>query len=214
MPRAGRVSSGAPRLGLTTVRPLALASRSRRRLRGREDWLPGPLAQDQRAGMSFEPAPQLKSLLIAWPRPSCITSLAGACPGPPPPPRRYNVSTAQIDAAIGELVSRHLIRRLPDGQLYRVSPVEYLIPLEGVPGLGPRIDPMGGDLTCRSRQSSWRRVPEDIGRVLHIDSAEPVCVVRAVWATRVEPAAHATTYLPAEMAGPFMGGPPPSAAEA
>ena len=128
--------------------------------------------------------------------------------------RRYNVSTAQIDAAIGELVSRHLIRRLPDGQLYRVSPVEYLIPLEGVPGLGTRIDPMGGDLTCRSRQSSWRRVPEDIGRALHIDSAEPVCVVRAVWATRVEPAAHATTYLPAEMAGPFMGGPPPSAAEA
>src|ERR1019366_657956 len=94
--------------------------------------------------------------------------------------RRYNVSTAQIDAAIGELVSRHLIRRLP----------------------------------CRSRQSPWRRVPEDIGRALHIDPAEPVCVVRAVWATRVEPAAHATTYLPAEMAGPFMGGPPPSAAEA
>src|ERR1019366_7386227 len=53
-----------------------------------------------------------------------------------------------------------------------------------------------------------------IGRALHIDSAEPVCVVRAVWATRVEPAAHATTYLPAEMAGPFMGGPPPRAAEA
>ena len=59
--------------------------------------------------------------------------------------RRYNVSTAQIDAAISELVGRHLIRRLPDGQVHRVSPVEYLIPLEGVPGLRSRIDPMTGE---------------------------------------------------------------------
>src|SRR5712691_5428075 len=34
--------------------------------------------------------------------------------------RRYNVSTAQIDAALGELAAGRLIRRLPDGQLYRV----------------------------------------------------------------------------------------------
>ena len=50
--------------------------------------------------------------------------------------RRYNVSTAEIDAAVSELTTRHLIRRLADGQLYRVSPAEYLIPIEGVPGLG------------------------------------------------------------------------------
>ena len=35
--------------------------------------------------------------------------------------RRYNVSMAEIDAAIGELTRRSLIRRLPDGQLYRAS---------------------------------------------------------------------------------------------
>lgn len=46
--------------------------------------------------------------------------------------RRYNVSTAEIDAAISALVGRHLIRRLPDGQVHRVSAAEYLIPLEGV----------------------------------------------------------------------------------
>jgi hypothetical protein len=119
--------------------------------------------------------------------------------------RRYNVSTAQIDAAVTELIARHLIRRLPDGQLYRVSPVEYLIPLEGVPGLGSRIDPMGGDLTCRSRQTSWRRVPQDIAWALHVDPDEPVCVVRAVWASGGEPAAYGTTYLPADLAGPFIG---------
>src|SRR6266567_6322451 len=55
--------------------------------------------------------------------------------------RRYNVSTAEIDAAVDELVTRHLIRRLPDGQLYRVSPAEYFIPIEGVPGLTSHADP-------------------------------------------------------------------------
>jgi hypothetical protein len=125
--------------------------------------------------------------------------------------RRYNVSTGQIDAAIAELVGRHLIRRLPDGQLYRVSPAEYLVPLEGVAGLGSRVDPMGGDLTCRSHQTSWRRVPEDIGWALHVENAEAVCVVRAVWAASGEPAAYATTYLTAAVAArfaaPSSGGP-------
>src|ERR1700733_6097750 len=76
--------------------------------------------------------------------------------------RRYNVSPGEIENAVAELVSRHLIRRLPEGQLYRASPAEYLIELEGVAGLGSMLDPMGGDLACRSRQVSWRRVPEDI----------------------------------------------------
>ena len=118
--------------------------------------------------------------------------------------RRYNVSTAEIDAAVGELTSRHLVRRLPDGQLYRVSPAEYLIPIEGVPGLASRADPMGGEITCRSRQASWRQVPEDIGWALQIPPAEPVGVIRVQWAAGGEPAAFCTTYLLKEMAGPFI----------
>jgi hypothetical protein len=128
--------------------------------------------------------------------------------------RRYNVSTAQIDAAISRLAGRHLIRRLPGGQVYRVSPVEYLIPLEGVPGLGSRVDPMGVDLICRGRHTSWRRVPEDISWALHADPAEPVCVVRAVWMASGEPAVYTTTYLPADMAGTFLGSALPSTDEA
>jgi hypothetical protein len=118
--------------------------------------------------------------------------------------RRYNVSTAEIDAAVGELTSRHLVRRLPDGQLYRVSPAEYLIPIEGVPGLASRADPMGGEITCRSRQASWRQVPEDIGWALQIPPAEPVGVIRVQWAAGGEPAAFCTTYLLKEVAGPFI----------
>jgi DNA-binding GntR family transcriptional regulator len=116
--------------------------------------------------------------------------------------RRYNVSPAEIETAVGELVSRHLIRRLADGQLYRASPAEYLIELEGVSGLSSSLDPMGGELACRSRQVSWRRVPEDIGWALSLPSSDAVCVVRFLWTAGGEPAACSTTYLPENVARP------------
>jgi len=116
--------------------------------------------------------------------------------------RRYNVSPAEVDAAIGELSARHLIRRLPDGQLYRASPAEYLVSLEGAPGLAALVDPMGGQLDCRSRHVSWRRVPEDIGWSLGVPPGEPACVVRLLWTAGGEPAALATAYLARYVAGP------------
>ena len=116
--------------------------------------------------------------------------------------RRYNVSPAEIETAVGELVSRHLVRRLADGQLYRASPAEYLIEIEGVSGLASTLDPMGGDIACRSRQVSWRRVPEDIGWALGLVSSDAVCVVRFLWTAGGEPAACTTTYVPADRAVP------------
>jgi DNA-binding GntR family transcriptional regulator len=118
--------------------------------------------------------------------------------------RRYNVSTAEIDAAILQLIDRHLIRRLPGGQLYRVSPAEYLVPLHGMPDLVSQVDPMGGELTCASSHISWRRVSEEVGWALRIDPAEPACVLRLLWAVDGERAAYATTYLPAGQADRFI----------
>ena len=115
--------------------------------------------------------------------------------------RRYNVSTAEIGAAVGELAARHLFRRLPDGQLYRASPAEYLIPLEGSPRLASHLDPMGAKIACRSRQVSWRRVPEDIGWILGVPPGDSACVVRLLWTADGEPAALATTYLARHIAG-------------
>ena len=120
--------------------------------------------------------------------------------------RRYNASTAEIDAAVDELSARNLIRRLPDGQLYRVSPAEYLIRIEGVPGLKSRADPMGGQIACRSRQASWRQVPEDIGWALRIPPADLVGVIRMLWTANGQPAAFSTTYLLKDIAGRFMVG--------
>jgi DNA-binding GntR family transcriptional regulator len=114
--------------------------------------------------------------------------------------RRYNVRPAQVEQAVRELAARHLIRQLPDGQLYRASPAEYLIPVQGVPRLGAHLDPMGGEVSCRKRKVSWRRVPEDIGWALGIQPADSVCAVKCHWSVNGEPAAISTTYLTAEAA--------------
>jgi hypothetical protein len=112
--------------------------------------------------------------------------------------RRYNVRPNQVEQAVRELAARHLIRQLPDGQLYRASPAEYLISMNGVPRLGAHVDPMGSDVGCRSRKVSWRRVPEDIGLALGVGPAESICVVKCHWSVNGDPAAISTTYLAKE----------------
>jgi DNA-binding GntR family transcriptional regulator len=114
--------------------------------------------------------------------------------------RRYDVRPAQVEAAVRELAARHLIRQLPDGQLYRASPAEFLIPVQGVPRLGAHVDPMGSDVICRNRKVSWRRVPEDIGWALGVTATGTVCAVKCHWSMNGEPAEISTTYLTATAA--------------
>src|SRR6266566_367338 len=114
--------------------------------------------------------------------------------------RRYSVSSSEIDSAIDELAARHLVRKLPDGQVYRASPAEYWVPLEGIFGLVSRVDPMGGQLACTSRHTTMRRPPEDIGRTLSVASGEPVLAVRCIWTVGGEPGALTTSYLPERIA--------------
>jgi DNA-binding GntR family transcriptional regulator len=124
--------------------------------------------------------------------------------------RRFNVSAADVDAAIDDLAARHLLRRLPDGQVYRASPAEYRVPLEGLSGLTSQVDPMGGQLLCKSRQVSRRRPPEDIGRSLGLEAGEPVLVIRCVWTVGGEPGALSASYLPERLARlwPDLAAPP------
>src|SRR6266851_8702965 len=110
--------------------------------------------------------------------------------------RRYNVTTAEIDAAIELLAARHLLTRLPDGQVFRASPAEYRLALEGLPGLASHVDPMGGVLSCKSRNVSKRRAPEDIARALGLLPGGDVLTIRSTWSVGGEPAAFSTTYLP------------------
>jgi DNA-binding GntR family transcriptional regulator len=110
--------------------------------------------------------------------------------------RRYGVSPAEMEAAIEELAARHLLRRLPDGQVYRASPADYLIQLDGQPDLKASIDPMGMSVMCASRHVSVRRVPEDIGGALGLPPGDSVCVVRCLWTSDGDPAAFSAAYLP------------------
>ena len=109
--------------------------------------------------------------------------------------RRYNVSLTEIDAALGDLVRRSLVRRLPDGQLYRASPADYWIPVEGAAGLGTRLDPMGGAIACQTRHVSRREAPQDIAWALHLPPGAPIRVIRCVWVSAGDPAAVSTAYL-------------------
>ncbi len=88
--------------------------------------------------------------------------------------RRYNVSLTEIDAALADLARRFLVRRLPDGQLYRASPADYWIPLEGAIGLGTRLDPMGGTIVCQTRHVSTREAPQDVAWALHLPGGAPI----------------------------------------
>jgi DNA-binding GntR family transcriptional regulator len=110
--------------------------------------------------------------------------------------RRYNVSMGEIDAAIGDLTRRSLVRRLPDGQLYRASPADYWIPVEGATGIGTRLDPMGSPIECHSRHQSAREAPQDVAWAIGVPTGTPVQVIRSVWTVAGDPAAVSTAYLP------------------
>lgn len=119
--------------------------------------------------------------------------------------RRYGVSLAGIDSAIGELISRSLIRRLPDGQLYRASPAEYRIPLEGIGWLSTWLDPMGDRIACQAGHVSRRAAPQDVAWALGVDRGAPLRVVRRVWAAGGEPVALSTAYVPEAVARAIAG---------
>jgi GntR family transcriptional regulator len=110
--------------------------------------------------------------------------------------RRYNVSLSEIDLAIRDLAGRSLVRRLPDGQLYRASPADYWIPVEGATGLGTRLDPMGSSMECHARHVALREAPQDVAWAIEVPVGAPVQVVRCVWTLGGDPAAISTTYLP------------------
>ncbi len=109
--------------------------------------------------------------------------------------RRYGVSLTEIDAAIAELGRRSLVRRLADGQLYRSSPADYWIPVEGVSGFGTRLDPMGSAITCQTRHVSRREAPQDVAWALGLPVGAAIRVVRCVWSAAGDPAAVSTAYL-------------------
>lgn len=109
--------------------------------------------------------------------------------------RRFNVAPVDVEGVIRDLAARHLVRETPDGRLYRASPADYLIALEGIPGIGASIDPMGASITCVYRKVSWRRTPEEIAQLLCLGPAAEASVIRCLWVANGCRAAVSTTYM-------------------
>ena len=118
--------------------------------------------------------------------------------------RRYHVTTGQVTAAIDELAARHLIRLLPDGKACRMSPAEYMLELEGQHGLLARVEPLHGQLSCKSRSVAWHSVRADIESAIGIAAGEQACILQMLWTVSDEPAAATTTYLAGQGAEPFL----------
>jgi hypothetical protein len=115
--------------------------------------------------------------------------------------RQYDATSELVVAAIGELASRGLIRRTSAGQFCRATPAHYVLPFAGsLHGLRARADPVGGDLSVRSRSVSVHAVRDDIKCVLQIASDEPARMLQLVWAVGGEPAAVTATYLVPQLA--------------
>ena len=131
--------------------------------------------------------------------------------------RRFSVSLAEIDVAVEELSRRSLLRKLPDGQLYRASPAEYQIPIEGVGGLSTTVDPMGSSISCQAKHVSRRPAPQDISWALGLDPGTQVRVIRCLWTSGGSPVAMSTAYVPqgpgARSATGSRVSAPPSAAD-
>jgi len=118
--------------------------------------------------------------------------------------RRYHVSTRQVAAAIDELAARHLVRVLPDGRVCRISPAEYTFDLTGQHGLVARVEPLHGELSCKSHSVAWHPVRADISAALRITRGEPACILQKLWTVDGEPAAATTSYLADSAAEPFL----------
>jgi hypothetical protein len=120
--------------------------------------------------------------------------------------RRFGVSAAEMEAAVAELESRHLVRQLRNGQVYLTSPAEYLTTFEPLAGLDSVIDPMGATITCTEHRVAQKPVPEDARRALRLAPDAQACTVQRLWTVGRCPAAVSTTYLPAYLASLLVPG--------
>jgi DNA-binding GntR family transcriptional regulator len=118
--------------------------------------------------------------------------------------RRYHVTTSQVAAAIDELAARHLVRLQPDGKACRISPSEYMFELAGQHGLAARVEPLHGQLTCKSHSVAWHPVLADIESAVDLAAGEPACIVQTLWTVGGEPAAATTSYLAGPAAEPLL----------
>lgn len=109
--------------------------------------------------------------------------------------RRHHVGTDEVRVAVNQLIARQVVRRGPDGQLYRAGPAEYLVAIDGLSDTSAVVDPMGRELTCLSHGLASAPAPEPAARALEVEPGTELGVLRLAWAVDGAPAAVSTAYL-------------------
>jgi hypothetical protein len=118
--------------------------------------------------------------------------------------RHYDVTTELVEAALGQLAARRLIRRLPDGRACRTSPAHYVLPLRRTQGLTAQAEAVSNDLTLGSISVSWHPVRDEVRRALDVPAAAPVGTIQLIWTIAAEPAAATTTYTTKDLVEPLV----------
>jgi DNA-binding GntR family transcriptional regulator len=115
--------------------------------------------------------------------------------------RQYGATTEDLTAAISELAARGLIRRTSAGQFCRATPAHYVLPLgSSLQGLRAGANPVGGDLSVKSRTVSAHPVRDEIKCALQLAPDESARTLQVLWAVGGEPAAMTATYLAPQLA--------------
>lgn len=116
--------------------------------------------------------------------------------------RRHCATAEEVHEALDELIERQIIRRSTEGHLYRASPAEFLIALDGLAGLTAIVDPLGKNLTCVGCGTATQLATEATATALRVPQGEPLPVLRLAWSLDGEPAAVSTAYLDRPIARP------------
>ena len=115
--------------------------------------------------------------------------------------RQYGATSEVLTAAISELAARGLIRRTSAGQFCRATPAHYVLPLgSSLLGMRARADPVGGNLSVKSRTVSAHPVRDDIKCALQMAPDQSAWTLQLLWAVGGEPAAVTATYLAPRLA--------------
>ena len=117
--------------------------------------------------------------------------------------RMFDVTEADMTAALGELDSARVITRKSAGRYRRMTPAEYRLVLDRHAGLQTQITPVSSSFACTHRTVTWRPVRHYLERVLGIPPGEHGCVIRMSWASAGETVALSTAYLTRDSATTF-----------
>lgn len=121
--------------------------------------------------------------------------------------RHYGVPVAVLDDALADLLARQQISYLGPGQFCRADCTTGQHHRGRSRGLCIRIEPVGGQISCQSRQDTYGPLRDQLSLALALTPGTQALTIRTSWTVGAAPAALATSYLPAAPGASGQPGP-------